>query len=179
MGARGADGPATDSRREREGGQRAGKRRPCLARYETGRRRDEARPPSSVASRRPRDVKERPWRRAPRALRCAAQHVRREVGASLPAPITPALKRTKTEASTGGLGASQPLPQAPPPPASAALRRKREGGEESLWIGIERAGRASGSRRRRVECVQHEFPPAKRRSAELAPIRHWARGAFL
>ena len=42
MGARGADGPATDSWREREGGQRAGKRRPCLARYETGRRSEAA-----------------------------------------------------------------------------------------------------------------------------------------
>ena len=47
-----------------------------------------------------------------RALRCAAPQVRREVGASLTAPITPALKKTKAEESTGGLGASPPLPPA-------------------------------------------------------------------
>jgi len=111
-GARGADGPATDSRREREGGQRAGECRPCLARYETGRRRGRAWPPSSGVSRCPRAVKERSWTwtRTPRALRCAAPQVRREVGASLTAPITPALKRTKTEASTGGMGVSTPPP---------------------------------------------------------------------
>ena len=55
--------------------------------------------------------------------------------------------------------------------AARTLRRKREGGKKSLPIGLERAGRASRSRRRRVECAQHACPPTKRRSAESAPRR--------
>ncbi len=57
--------------------------------------------------------------------------------------------------------------------AARTLRRKREGGKESLSIGLQRAGRASGSRRHRVECAKHAFPPTKRRSAEPAPRRLW------
>ncbi len=44
--------------------------------------------------------------------------------------------------------------------AARTLRRKREGGKESLSIGLERAGCASRSRRHRVECAKHAFPPS-------------------